>query len=209
MTEEMKYWNRIFTERNDEKPVYDDWLDKHASILETSRDVPVIDLGCGIGCDSLYLSERGFSVIACDLSEEALRRLRRHVPEAKTLRLDLQERLPFTDGSAKLVIADLSLHYFSWTDTEAIVDDIRRVLEPNGCLLCRVNSVHDVEFGAGRGIELEPNYFEQDGRRKRFFNESQVDRLFQDWRTVYKHEAVMTRYGRPKRLWELALRSPV
>lgn len=205
--EDKQYWNQIFAKLDIERPVYDDWLNKHAAMLEASRDVPVIDLGCGIGCDSLYLSERGYRVLSCDLSEEALLQVQTHVPEAVTVQVNLLDPLPFDSNSAKTIIADLSLHYFSWADTERVVKELQRVLQTNGSLLCRVNSVHDVDFGAGQGIELEPNYYEHEGRKKRFFDERQIDRLFHDWEVVYKQENLMTRYRLPKRLWEIAVRN--
>jgi SAM-dependent methyltransferase len=204
MLEEKSYWNRVFAGLDNNKPVYDDWLDKHAARLEASRNVPVIDLGCGIGCDTLYLSERGFRVLACDLSEEALDRVRQYVPEAVTMQVNLLGPLPFESDSAMTVIADLSLHYFSWSDTEAVLAELQRVLRPDGILLCRLNSVNDAEYGAGQGIEIEPHYYEHEGRRKRFFDEQQIDLLFQKWDTVYKQETVMNRYRLPKRLWEIA-----
>ncbi|NOU96939.1 methyltransferase domain-containing protein [Paenibacillus sp. LMG 31456] len=205
MEKELNYWNQIFAEMNNSKPVYDDWLDKHSARLEASRNVPVIDLGCGVGCDTLYLSERGYPVISCDLSEEALQRVQQYVPDAVTMQVNLLEKLPFESNSAMTVIADLSLHYFSWSDTQAVLEELQRVLLPNGSLLCRLNSVHDVDFGAGQGIELEPNYYEHEGRRKRYFNEHQIDQLFRKWHIVYKQEATMTRYRLPKQLWEIAV----
>jgi hypothetical protein len=50
------------------------------------------------------------------------------------------------------MIADLSLHYFSWDETKKIVNEIKRVLKEDGFLLVRVNSVNDTNYGAGKGI---------------------------------------------------------
>ncbi|MCS7461136.1 class I SAM-dependent methyltransferase [Paenibacillus doosanensis] len=204
MQEERQYWNGMFAEPDNGKPQYDDWLVKHEELLRQSQDAPIIDLGCGAGGDSLYLTERGYRVIACDWSEEALLKLRRHVPLAETRRVNLAERLPFQPGSARVIVADLSLHYFSWSKTTEIVSQLKRILMPRGALLCRVNSVKDTEFGAGQGEEIEPNYFERDGLRKRFFDAEQLERLFHGWQLEYMREDVMHRYHKPKKLWEIA-----
>lgn len=200
---EQPYWDQLFSGKEDMLPLYDDWLLKHRRIWEQSLDAAIIDLGCGEGGDSLFLTEQGYRVIACDGSEEALQRVRKHVPSALPTKVNLLERLPFPSHSAKVIIADLSLHYFSWSETVDIVKEINRVLEPGGHLLCRVNSIHDVEFGAGQGIQLEPNYYESNGHRKRFFDAEQLTELFQDWTIVYMREAMMNRYRAPKRLWEI------
>ncbi|WP_248925595.1 class I SAM-dependent methyltransferase [Paenibacillus hamazuiensis] len=199
-------WDRIFADTDRGKPVYDDWLDKHEHILRLSADLPVIDLGCGYGCDTLYLAERGYRVISCDISEEALKQIRRYIPEAETVPLNLLDGLPFADGSAALIIADLSLHYFRWADTVRIAGEIRRVLQPGGYLLCRVNSIRDELFGAGQGRMAEPNYYEtEEGHFKRFFEREDLLELFKHWNVEYLQEADMHRYGRKKVLWEAAL----
>ncbi|WP_282935456.1 class I SAM-dependent methyltransferase [Paenibacillus sp. RC67] len=208
MKDESQYWNSIYNEQAFSKPEYDEWLIKHKAILEASRNIPILDLGCGAGGDSLFLTEQGFQVIACDWSDEALFKIRHHIPLAETLKVNLAEPLPFPEDSAQVIIADLSLHYFSWLTTESIIKELKRVLLPGGNLLCRVNSVHDVHFGAGDGVEIEPHYYEQNGQFKRFFDQEQITRLFAGWKLDYLQEAVMNRYHKPKSLWEMAAKNP-
>jgi SAM-dependent methyltransferase len=198
-----QFWNDIYVRSSVRVAAYDSWLDKYSGELEHTRTTPVLDLGCGAGNNTLYLSERGFPIIACDFSEEALRCVRTIVPAVDTLLLDLTEPLPFPDESAQLAIADLSLHYFPWEQTKQIVSEIRRVLKPRGVLLCRVNSTKDVEYGAGQGELLEPGYFLWEGQRKRFFDGATLEELFQDWRVSRMEEQVLHRYGKPKWVWEL------
>jgi SAM-dependent methyltransferase len=201
-------WNSIFALKDEHKPPeYDDWLIKHTNLLEASRHTAVLDLGCGVGCDSLYLSELGFDVISCDWSEEALQRVRRYVQLADIRQMNLLEPLPFTDNSAVVIIADLSLHYFSWEATLAILEELKRVLRSGGYLLCRVNSVRDVNYGAGIGLEIEEGYYEHEGHRKRFFEKDRLELLFHQWKITYIEETVLLRYGKPKILWELAVKN--
>ena len=53
--------------------------------------------------------------------------------------------------------------------------EIARVLKPNGNLLARVNSISDLNYGAGQGQRLEENYYFVDGYNKRFFSEKDAD----------------------------------
>lgn len=53
MNESNNYWNQLYESRNNQKPVYDLWLDKYAAILSTSNSIPIIDLGCGSGNNTL------------------------------------------------------------------------------------------------------------------------------------------------------------
>ena len=80
MNEQQNKWNEIYRKYGIEKPVYDLWLDKYEDVLSGSKDIPIIDLGCGIGNDSIHLSERGYKVISCNFSFEALIRLPHILP---------------------------------------------------------------------------------------------------------------------------------
>jgi SAM-dependent methyltransferase len=181
-------------------------LEKYAGILKESRDVPIVDLGCGYGNDTLYLHERGYQVVSCDLSMEALNRLSHFVDKPVIRNFDMLTGLPFDTGSARIIIADLSLHYFSWADTRRIINDIERVLS-NGCyLLCRVNSTRDTHHGTGEGLQLEEDYYEIKGRKKRFFSQDRLKELFINWHISYMGEYSLIRFGKEKMLWEVAAR---
>jgi SAM-dependent methyltransferase len=197
-------WNRIFEGDTTRRPVYDDWLDKYAGIFEASKDTPIIDLGCGFGNNTLYLHERGYAVISCDFAEAALQRLSHFVPNPVTRLFDLRSRFPFGDGAAKIVVADLCLHYFSEAETMGIIAEIRRVLSDAGWLFSRVNSVKDIYHGAGEGMAIEPFYFEQNGERKRFFDEPSLRVFFAEWKIRALHECKNEWYEKPKIVWELA-----
>jgi SAM-dependent methyltransferase len=204
MENEQERWNRIFETSEAKPPIYDDWLDKYSEVLKTSRDTPIIDLGCGFGNNSLYLYERGYQVISCDFAESALQRLSHFIINPVTRLFDLRSRFPFEDGTAKIVIADLCLHYFSEAETIGIIAEIGRILSAGGWLYARVNSVNDVNYGAGEGILIEPYCYEQNGNRKRFFDESSIRVFFAEWKIKALHEYEMSRYLKPKMAWEIA-----
>jgi SAM-dependent methyltransferase len=153
-------WDARHVSLADRKPSIDSWLVKYEDILKQSQGTAVIDLGCGRGNNSIYLLERGYEVIACDYSEEALRSVKRYAPGAQTVFVDMRDRLPWQTDSVFLIIADLSLHYFSSLETRSIIAEIKRVLRSDGYLILRVNSVNDVMYGAGQGNLLEPYYYE-------------------------------------------------
>jgi SAM-dependent methyltransferase len=205
MNTQKNYWNKIYESLGDRKIQYDLWLDKYEDMLIKSKDIPVIDLGCGFGNDTLYLKERGYEVVSCDFSEEALGRLSNFIDNLTVKCFDMKDGLPFEDNFAKIIISDLSLHYFSWRDTQKILEEIDRVLMSDGVLLCRVNSTKDVNYGAGQGIKIEEYYYDIDGNLKRFFNEEQLRELFKAWNVKYINECEINRYKNRKTLWEIAI----
>lgn len=200
------YWNNIYINIKDNEIKYDLWLDKYKTILKECKNRKVIDLGCGTGNNSLYLSERGFSVTACDYSEEALKIINKNLPQVKTLEFDLTHKFPFEDDSIKLIIADLSLHYFTEETTKIIFEEIKRVLLKDGYLIFRVNSVTDYSYGAGTGIEIEKHFYDTKYGYKRFFDEEDIRHFCSGWNILYISENMIDRYGMKKYTYEVVLK---
>lgn len=205
MNKQKEYWNKAITSIDNLKPKYDLWLDKYILLIDSHKDSDIIDLGCGWGDNTLYLIEHGYSVIACDFSEEALKYVRKFVPNAKTLNFDMLNGLPFKAESINNVIADLSLHYFYWDDTVKIVNDIYRILTKDGHLFCRVNSTKDENYNALQGDKIEENYYLIDGCTKRSFDKKSLEYLFKSWKILNIEEYTANKYHKPKVLWEVAL----
>lgn len=197
------YWNELHKEYERKNIVYDDWLDLFLDDINNC-ELPIIDLGCGSGNDSKYLIEHGKKVVACDYAENAVENARKNFPELIDAKcFDMTKGLPFEDGYAGIVVADLSLHYFSEEVTKSILAEIRRVLDKDGKLIFRVNSINDVNHGAGQGTEVEHHYYlnEKNGRYKRFFDRDDINYFFADWNTEYVEEEKMDRYELLKILW--------
>lgn len=186
-------------------PVYDFWLDNYGQLLEESRGTPVLDLGAGYGNDTMHLKSHGFKTISCDYSEEALRRLMELVDGTDLICLDILDGLPFPDNTFKLIIANLSLHYFSWHDTERIIEEIHRILMTDGYLLCRIKSVNDNQCLANKGTRIEANYLNINGKRNRFFSEKELQKLFRKWDTLHRFEHDIKRFDKTKTIWEVAV----
>lgn len=191
-------------------PVYDNWLDDYNDILTKNKDTEILDLGCGTGADTLYLIERGFNVLSCDFSNEALKSIRENIPNSKTKYLDMLETFSFANESYSLVIADLSLHYFDNDATIQIMSEIKRILKENGVLLARVASVNDFNFGAGIGEQLEKNFYFEGDYTKRFFDQEDVNKYFGIIGDVESFETSMIRneeeYSKPKMLYRIKVK---
>ena len=190
--------------------VYDLWLDEYSDILENNKDNEILDLGCVTDADTLYLIERGYKVLSCDFSKEALKSVKDNIPNSKVKYLNMMEKFPIDDNAYSLVIADLSLHYFDNNTTIHIMNEIKRILKNNGILLSRVASINDFNFGAGVGEKLEKNYYFEGAYTKRFFDIEDINRYFGIVGTVELRETSMIRdeeeYSKPKRLYQLKIK---
>lgn len=202
----VKMWDN-WSKRRSGVPVYDLWLDEYKNILDENKDNEILDLGCGIGADTLYLLERGYNVLSCDFSVEALKSIENNIPNSKTFYLDMMKKFPIDDKKYSLIIADLSLHYFNNETTIHIMKEIKRILKDGGVLLARVASVNDFNFGADQGEKQENNYYFEGVYTKRFFDLEDVNKYFSIIGDVEARETQMTRdeeeYSKPKVLYTI------
>ncbi len=182
----------------------DPWLEKWLDLIkQKSARGYVLELGCGSGWDTVDLLSTGCQVIATDMSMENLIECQTTARKAHHIQLNHGQLLPFATASMDVIIASLTLHYFSWTVTRQIASELRRCLKTDGILLARFNSTNDVNYGALSTEAIEPNLYQVGARTKRFFDETSIRTLFQDWDIQFFEENVIYRYEKPKFVWEV------
>lgn len=97
-----------------------------------------LDLGCGEGADAVWLAERGWDVVAVDVSDTALGRARAAADQHNVgdriafVQLDLSEDFP--DGEFDLISAQF-LHSTLEFDRQKILVKAATALRPNGLLV--------------------------------------------------------------------------
>lgn len=121
------------------------------AVLEIARpdssDVAV-DLGCGSGQLALPLAEVCKEVLAIDISQKMIERLKERATEAKLVNLTLLvqplEKLEIPTGSLTLVTSNYVLHHLSDSEKQTLVSKAARWLGPGGRIV-----IGDMMFGRG------------------------------------------------------------
>ena len=181
----------------------DPWLEKWMDLLrEKSAGGLLLELGCGSGWDTAELVSAGVNVIAADIARHKLPECAQAAPGVGILQLNLADPLPFSNHSMAVIIASLSLHYFSWENTMLIETELRRCIQSGGILLARFNSTHDFHHGAASTEEIEPGFYQVGVRTKRFFDEASVKKFLHGWQIQFLEENVIQRYRNRKYVWE-------
>lgn len=204
-----KYWDEIYYNSLQEKDkdfFKEIWFLKYKKYICDVKNKNAIDLGCGLGQDSIWLLENGFNVISCDFSEKALNKFKETYPEANIMNLDITDNLPFKSNTIGLVNANLSLHYFDFKKTIEIFDNIYTLLEPGGYFIGRMNSDKN-GYVNDDYIEIEKNFYYDPikEQHKRLFNQEQFDILTKKYKVIILKEDETTRKGRKKYTWEFVL----
>lgn len=194
-----EYWDQVHQKKADVMPICDDWLEEFETVLAKCK-TKILDLGCGTGNDTLFLTRKGFEVFACDYSQVAIDNIKKHFEGVETKLVDIAQPLPFADDSFDIVIADLSLHYFDTETTKSVMREIKRILTANGSLLARVNSTEDTNFGAGKGELIEENYYFVNGYNKRFFTIEDAEKFFSIIGETDIKIGETDRYGKAKKM---------
>jgi len=187
-------------------PDADPWLDAWLPRIRerTAAHPIVLELGCGSGRDSVVLAAAGCRVIGVDRSASAIEAARVRVPSGEFHVQDVREPFPVRAIGASVVLASLSLHYFTWDVTVALAQRMHDALQPGGLLLCRVNSINDHHHGASGHTAIEDDYYLVNGEPKRFFSQAAVNRLFAaGWHMLHREERCIHRYEQPKWVWEV------
>ncbi|GFG55164.1 class I SAM-dependent methyltransferase [Mycolicibacterium agri] len=113
----------------------------NVQFAEVAGDLPpgrALDLGCGEGADAVWLAERGWEVVAVDISDTALTRgaeaaKSRGVADRIDFRqLDLSERFP--EGTYDLISAQF-LHSTVYLDRSKILAEAAKAVRPGGVLV--------------------------------------------------------------------------
>jgi ubiquinone/menaquinone biosynthesis C-methylase UbiE len=106
-------------------------IEREAALLQEKH---LLEIGCGMGFDSLEFLRRGVRVTATDLTENAVRLARQHFAlegvRAESVHTENGLNLSFADATFDAVWSNGVLH--ATGDTRRAIQEVRRVLKPGG-----------------------------------------------------------------------------
>lgn len=138
-------WEEVFSSRPWGKYPGEDlirFVAKNFYKVEDRASVKILEVGCGTGANLWYLAREGFSVFGIDGSPSGvditMKRLNAEIPDwnGEVLQGDII-KLPYTDNFFDGVIDIEALCCNDWDSTKRIIQEIWRVLKPNGKFFSR------------------------------------------------------------------------
>ena len=117
-------------------PVFTDTavLEQIYAIIKPTKEMRLLDLGCGPGIVTASLAPHVREVVAYDLTPEMLDKARQRCEKAalKNVRYELgnAEKLPFEEESFDCVVTRLTIHHF--LDPRRVMNEVARVTRQRG-----------------------------------------------------------------------------
>jgi len=159
-------------------------IDREAGII---ADGHLLEIGCGMGYDSLEFLKRGVRVTSTDLTPTAVALAKRHFDfagfHAEDVRVENGLDLSFADETFDAVWSNGVLH--ATGDTARAIREVRRVLKPGGrAIISHFYRKPSWMYLMNRWGRENIEYEEEDPPVNEFYTEPEVDAFFEGFEIV-------------------------
>ena len=162
---------------------------KALNTFKEQKITKIIELGAGLGRDTIFFAQNSIYVEALDYSSLAIKVINQKTKKnnlsnyISTKIFDIRERLPFKDNSIEACFSHM-LYCMALTnsDLEKLNNEICRVLKPNGINIYTVRHTNDGDYK--KGIHRGEDLYENDRFIVHFFSEDKVKSLLKGFKNI-------------------------
>lgn len=137
----------------------------------------LLEVGCGLGTDLMQFARGGARVTGVDLTAQGIEQVKRRFA-LEGLPVDARvadaEQLPFADASFDVAYSFGVLHHTP--DTQRAIDEIHRVLKPDGRAIVMLYHLHSLRVVVGGAVHFVRRLLRADAR---------AGATIEDWIRVY------------------------
>ena len=166
---------------------------KALKIFKEKKFKNILELGAGLGRDSIFFAENFLNIKALDYSQVGLDVINKKVKfknlsdRIKTTVHDVRKKLPFEDNSLDGCYSHM-LYCMALTEDELhnLNEEIRRVLKPNGINIFTVRNFKDGDFK--KGIHRGEDLYENDKYIVHFFSKEKLNSFLKGFKNLVLDE---------------------
>jgi SAM-dependent methyltransferase len=155
---------------------------KALKIFKSNKTNKIVELGAGLGRDSIYFAKNSIHVEALDYSQSGIKNINQKIIKnnlsniIKTKIFDVRKKLPFKNNSIEGVYSHM-LYCMALTtsDLESLNKEIHRILKPGGINIYTVRHTNDGDYK--KGIHRGEDMYENDGFIVHFFSKNKINSL--------------------------------
>lgn len=166
---------------------------------ETEIEKSVLDCGAGGNCPPLALfAEHGYRAVGIEMSESQIESANKFISD-RGLNVEITKgdmrKLPFKDEAFGFAYSYNSIFHMTKADIKKSMDEIKRVIKPEG--LCFVNflSVDDEDCGVGKVLGRNEFIQNEDGEEviHCYYEDSEAEDNFDGMEIVFKEKRLLER----------------
>ncbi len=161
---------------------------KSLKIFQENNINTIIELGAGLGRDSIYFSINNLSVTSLDYSQSGINIINKKINKdrlknIKTKVFDIRQKLPFEDNSVDGCFSHM-LYCMALSNQNLLNlnKEIWRILKPDGLNIYTVRNEHDGDYK--NGIHRGEDMYENDGFIVHFFNKTKINQLTDGFKNI-------------------------
>ena len=162
---------------------------KSLKLFQNQNISKIIELGAGLGRDTIYFAKNSIHVVVLDYSQSGLEAINQKAKKNSlsnsitTNFFDVRKKLPFEDNSVEACYSHM-LYCMALTTSELenLNNEIYRVLKPNGINIYTVRHTKDGDYK--NGIHRGEDLYEKDGFIVHFFSEKKVKSLLKGFKNI-------------------------
>ena len=162
---------------------------KSLKLFQNQNISKIIELGAGLGRDTIYFAKNSIHVVALDYSQSGIEAINQKAKKNNlsnfitTNFFDVRKKLPFEDNSVEACYSHM-LYCMALTTSELenLNNEIYRVLKPNSINIYTVRHTKDGDYK--NGIHRGEDLYEKDGFIVHFFSEKKVKSLLKGFKNI-------------------------
>ena len=162
---------------------------KALNIFKENNCSKIVELGAGLGRDSIYFAKNLINVTALDYSENGIKVINEKIKNENltssisTLKFDIREDLPFESNSVDACYSHM-LYCMALTqkDLDKLNSEIHRILKPGGINIYTVRNTDDGDYK--KGIHRGEDLYEIDGFIIHFFSKDKILNLTSGFKNI-------------------------
>ena len=166
---------------------------KSLKIFKDQSIYKIVELGAGLGRDTIYFAQNSICVEALDYSFSGIKKIKQKINNnnlskfVTTKIFDIRNKIPFQDNSVEAFYSHM-LYCMALTskEIEKLNNEIHRVLKPGGINIYTVRQIKDGDYQ--KGIHRGEDLYENDGFIVHFFSKEKVNSLLGGFKNILIEE---------------------
>ena len=190
LNQQSQHWENNFSSKPEMFGLDPSLSAKKALKLFQEKNIKsVIELGAGLGRDTIFFGKNLIHTIALDYSPSGIKAIDQKIKKANLSKyissklFDVREKLPFEDNSIDACYSHM-LYCMALTtdDLVKLNNEIKRILKPGGINIYTVRHTNDGDFQNGNHIGED--LYENDGFIVHYFSEEKVNSLLNGFKNI-------------------------